>query len=451
MTESGGSDTPAQVHLNLFASGCGHHAAAWRAPDSAVDRLGDITWWEGVAQTAERGLFDAVFFPDGQAARTDALAAGPTWFLEPMTTLAAISRATERIGLVSSVSSTFWDPFHAARVIASLDHISGGRAGLNLVTSQLDAEARNHGMDALPNHAVRYARAGEFAETLKELWGSWPAESIVADRAGRYTETSLMKKVNHQDRWFQVDGPLNIPTPPQAQPVIFQAGVSEPGRDLAACHADGVFTVTWDSAGARGFRSDVRARAAAVGRDPDSLRVMPGLVVYVGSTEEEARRHQRELNELLPVEAALRDLTAFLGVDATSWDPDDDFPELPATVDGDPAPGRHALVRHIVAHTGARGGSSSGKDDLRRPTVREVLGYLAAGGGHATVVGSPEQVADEIIRWIDCGAADGFNIMPPSMPQDLDAVVDHVVPVLQERGRFRREYEGATLRENLMG
>ncbi|WP_312801468.1 LLM class flavin-dependent oxidoreductase [Corynebacterium variabile] len=451
MTDNGEPDNPAQVHLNLFASGCGHHAAAWRAADSDVDRLGDISWWESLTQTAERGRLDAVFFPDGQAARTEALTAGPTWFLEPMTTLAAISQVTEHIGLVSSVSSTFWDPFHAARFIASLDHISGGRAGLNIVTSQLDAEARNHGMDALPNHAVRYARAGEFAETLKELWGSWPAESIVADRSGRYTETSQLKKINHDDRWFRVDGPLNIPTPPQKQPVIFQAGVSEPGRDLAASHAEGVFTVAWDSQGARGFRKDVRARTAAMGRNPDHVRVMPGLVTYIGSTEEEARRYQQELNELLPVEAALHDLSAFLGVDATSWDPDAEFPELPPVSECDAAPGRSALVRHIIAHAGRRGGSSSGPDDLRRPTVRELLGYLAAGGGHATLVGTPEQAADEIIRWIDCGAADGFNIMPPSMPHGLDTFVDQVVPVLQERGRFRREYEGTTLRENLLG
>ncbi|WP_297008073.1 LLM class flavin-dependent oxidoreductase [uncultured Corynebacterium sp.] len=442
---------PSPVHLNLFASGCGHHAAAWRAPGSAVDRIGDITWWQELARTAERGLFDAVFFPDGQAARTDALASGPTWFLEPMTTLAAISQVTEHIGLVSSVSSTFWDPFHAARVIASLDHISGGRAGLNLVTSQLDDEARNHGMDALPNHAVRYARAGEFAEILKRLWDSWPAESIVADRAGRYTETSQMTRINHHDRWFHVAGPLNIPTPPQGQPVIFQAGISEPGRDLAASHADGVFTVAWDSQGARGFRRDVHARAAAVGRDPGDVRIMPGLVVHLGSTEEEARRHQRELNELLPVEAALNDLSTFLGVDATGWDPDAEFPDLSPVGEGEIRGSRHALIRHIVEHTGINGGSSRGTDDLRRPTVRELLGYLAAGGGHATVVGTPEQVADEIIRWVDCGAADGFNIMPPSLPYGLDTFVDQVVPVLQERGRFRRSYEGRTLRENLLG
>jgi alkanesulfonate monooxygenase SsuD/methylene tetrahydromethanopterin reductase-like flavin-dependent oxidoreductase (luciferase family) len=174
-------------------------------------------------------------------------------------------------------------------------------------------------------------------------------------------------------------------------------------------------------------------------------------VAYVGSTEEEARRHQQELNELLPIEAALHDLSAFLGVDATAWDPDAEFPVLPPVSECDAAPGRATLVRHIVEHAGRRGGSSSGQDDLRRPTVREVLGYLAAGGGHATLVGTPEQVADEIIRWIDCGAADGFNIMPPSMPHGLDTFVDQVVPVLQERGRFRREYEGTTLRENLLG
>lgn len=441
---------PSQVHLNLFASGCGHHIAAWRHADSDVERLGDITWWEDIARTAERGLFDAVFLPDGQAARTDALSTGPTWFLEPMTTLSALARATDHIGLVASVSTTFWDPFHAARVMASLDHISGGRAGLNLVTSQLDAEARNRGMDALPNHALRYARAGEFAETLTELWGSWPAESVIADRAGKYTDVSQLRAVDHHDRWFDVDGPLNIPAPPQRSPVIFQAGVSEPGRDLAAAYADAVFGVAWDDRSARAFRSDVRARATAAGRNPDDLRILPGLVVYVGSTEEEARRHQRELNDLLPLDAGLRDLSRFLGVDATGWDPDAEVPELPPTGGTEALAGRYAMIRHIIGHTGVRGGSSSGRHDRRRPTVRELIGYLAAGGGHATVVGSAEQVADEMIRWIDAGAADGFNIMPPALAGDLETFVDHVVPVLQQRGRFRRSYEGATLRDNLL-
>lgn len=442
---------PAQVHLNLFVSGCGHHTAAWRDSGSAVDRLGDITFWEELARTAERGRMDAVFFPDGQAARTDALTSGPTWFLEPLTTLSAVSRATEHIGLVASVSSTFWDPFHVARMVASLDHISGGRAGINLVTSQLDAEARNHGMDALPNHAVRYARAGEFAATLVKLWSSWPAEAVVADRQGVYTDVSQLKAVDHHDRWFSVAGPLNIPEPPQHRPVVFQAGVSEPGRDLAAAWADGVFTVAWDAQGARGFRSDVRARTAAVGRDPDTVKIMPGLVVSLGSTEEEAQRRRRHLDDLLSVEDGLRDLSSFLGVDVTGWDPDSVVPELPPLSGTDAPAGRYALVRHIVDHTAVRGGSSTGRDDRRRPTVRELLGYLAAGGGHATVVGTPEQVADEILRWVDCGAADGFNIMPPSLPDDLTEFVDHVVPLLQFRGRFRRGYEGKYLRDNLLG
>lgn len=442
---------PSPVHLNLFASGCGHHSAAWRTENSAVKRLGDISWWEDLARTAERGNLDAVFLPDGQAARTEALAGGPTWFLEPLTTLAALSRATHHIGLVSSMSTTFWDPFHAARVFASLDHISGGRAGINLVTSQLDAEARNHGMDSLPNHAVRYARAGEFAEVFTSLWASWPAESVVADRNGVYTDTGLMHSVDHRDRWFQVAGPLNIPSPPQRRPVIFQAGVSEPGRDLAASHADGIFTIAWDLNGALAFRNDVRARTAATGRAPDSVHIMPGLVIYLGSTEEEARSRQQELNELLPVTDALEELSSFLGVDATSWDPDDVVPELPSPEEIEVRSGHYSLVRHMVEHTGVRGGSSRGRDDRRRPTVRELLGYLAAGGGHATVVGTPEQVADEILRWVDNGAADGFNIMPPRLPDDLTDVVDHLVPVLQERGRFRREYTGKTLRENLLG
>lgn len=305
------------VRLNLFAHACGHHAAAWRAPGAPAERLADITYWEELARIAERGRLDAVFLADGQSLSADMVERGPTWTLEPLTMLTAMARATERIGLVTTVSSTFWDPFHAARLLASLDHISGGRAGINVVTSMTDEEARNHSMPALPGHEERYARAAEFLEVVLGLWDSWPTDSLLAEPDGRYVDRERLRPMRHRGMHFTVDGPLNVPTPPQGRPVLFQAGASEPGRALAARHAEGIYAVAWDVASAHAFREDIRARAAVLGRDPDGIAVMPGLVVYVASTEEEARRQKAELDALLPVEDSLRKLSFFVGQDAS--------------------------------------------------------------------------------------------------------------------------------------
>lgn len=420
------------MHLNLFAYGCGHHSAAWRAEGSAADRIGDVAYWESLAQTAEKGLLDALFLADGQSLSP---VPGPGWFLEPVTTLTAIARATEHVGLVTTISSTFWTPFHAARMSASLDHISGGRAGINVVTSMTDAEARNHGMSALPDHETRYARAAEFIGAVNALWDSWPAGAAPSDATA----------VNHHGRYFDVDGPLNIPSTPQGRPVLFQAGASEPGRDLAARYAEGIYAVAWDLESAREYRSDILRRAAAAGRRQDAAPVvMPGLVTFVGRTEEEARAKQRALNELLPVEDSLRQLSFFVGQDTSAWDVDAPVPELPPLSEFSGPAGRYGTILRILETVSGAPGSDG------RPTVRELLGYLAAGGGHATFVGTPAQIADDMERWVAEGAADGFNLMPPTLPDGIEDFVDMVVPVLQERGVFRTSYEGSsTLRGHL--
>ncbi|OBJ68613.1 monooxygenase [Mycobacterium sp. 1274756.6] len=430
-------DTRKPVRLNLFAFACGHHAGAWRAPDSSVGRLGDITYWEQLARTAERGKLDAIFLADGQSAGLGAVGSGPLWFLEPLTTLTAMARATENIGLVTTVSSTFWNPFHAARLLASLDHISGGRVGANVVTSMTDDEARNHGMDRLPDHAERYARAAEFIDVLLRLWDSWPTDAIVADPAGTYLDESLLRAVDHAGTWFGVAGPLNVPQSPQGRPALFQAGASDPGRQLAARYADGIYAVAWDAETAREYRSDVLARAATLGRDPAQLAIMPGLVTYVASTEREAKQQQRALNELLPTRDSLAQLSFFVGVDTSDWDLDAPVPPLAPLEQFTGPKGRYATVLRII--------------DSAQPTVRELLGFLAAGGGHATFIGTPEGIADEIERWVDTGAADGFNLMPPALPAGIEDFVEQVVPILQRRGRFRRDYEQRTLRARLAG
>lgn len=420
------------LHLNLFIFACGHHKAAWRHPGSSVERLGDISYYEELARTAERGKLDAIFFADGQSA--DHVADGPRWYLEPLTALAAISRATERIGLISTVSSTFYTPFHAARLVASLDHISRGRIGWNVVTSMFDAEARNHGFDTMPDHAWRYARAEEFVDVVLRLWDSWGDGALLRDRQGVYVDVNKVRPIHHQGGHFRVDGPLTVPRPPQGHPVLFQAGASDEGRDLAARRAEAIYAVAYDLPSAQAYYRDIKRRVRAAGRS-DPVPIMPGLVSYVGSTEAEARAKQRELDELLPSDDALRQLSLYVGQDCTGWELDAPVPVLPPIHAFAGPKGRYATILRII--------------ETEQPTLRQLLGRLAAGGGHCTMVGTPEGIADEMERWLRNDGADGFNLMPPSLPGGIEDFVDHVIPVLQARGLFRREYETDTLRGHL--
>lgn len=422
------------LHFNAFLFGCGHHSAAWRQPDSPVERLGDIAFWEDLARTAERGCLDAVFFADGHSVLDPA--SGSWWFLEPLTALSAMARATEHVGLVSTVSTTFFTPFHAARMLASLDHISGGRIGWNVVTSMFDAEARNHGMAALPGHEERYERAEEFVQAALALWDSWDADALVLDRGGLWADPAKVRAVHHEGAHFLVDGPLTVPRSPQGRPVLFQAGSSGPGRDLAARHAEGIYAVAYDDDAASAYSSDLRRRAREAGRDGDSLVIMPGLVTYVGSTVTEAREKKARLDALLPVEESLAQLSMFTGQDCSGWELDAPVPELPPLSEFTGPQGRYETILRIIA-----------KDS---PTVRELLGTLAAGGGHCTMIGTPEMIADEIERWYRAGAADGFNLMPPSYPDGLEDFVEHVIPVLQRRGLFRTSYDGASTLRDLL-
>jgi len=423
------------LHLNVFLFGCGHHRAAWRHPDSAAERLGDVSYYESLARTAERGKLDAVFFADGHSASTaETVADGPRWYLEPLTLLSALARATERIGLISTVSSTFFTPFHAARMLASLDHISGGRVGWNVVTSMFDAEARNHGYDAMPEHAWRYARAEEFVATVLRLWDSWDDGALLIERAGDYVRADAVRAIDHSGEHFRVAGPLTVPRPPQGHPVMFQAGASEPGRDLAARYAEAIYAVAYDLPSAQRYYRDIKQRVRAAGRH-DPVPIMPGLVTCVASTEAEARARQAELDALLPSESSLRQLQSFIGQDCTGWELDAPVPPLPPLEAFTGPKGRYATILRII--------------EAEQPTLRQLLGRLAAGGGHCTMVGTPEQIADRMAQWLHQGGADGFNLMPPSLPQGLDDFVDQVVPLLQARGLFRRDYEARTLRGHL--
>ncbi|OZC50212.1 LLM class flavin-dependent oxidoreductase [Rhodococcus sp. WWJCD1] len=420
------------MHLNAFLYGCGHHSAAWRHPDSRVEDLGNISYYEELAQLAERGKFDAVFFADGHSVR-DPAGAG-TWFLEPITALSAMARATTRIGLVTTVSSTFYTPFHAARMLASLDHISGGRAGWNVVTSMFDAEARNHGMDVIPAREERYARAEEFVDTALALWDSWDADALTLDRAGAYADPAKVHAIDHDGRHFRVDGPLTVPRSPQGRPVLFQAGASGPGRDLAAKYAEAIYAVAYDLVAAQSYYDDVKSRIDRAGRDSTAVGIMPGLVTYIGSTMDEARRKKAELDRLLPTEQSLSMLSTFTGQDCAAWELDEPVPPLPPAAEFAGPQGRYETILRIIE-----------KD---APTVRELLGTLAAGGGHATMIGTPESIADEMESWIGRGA-DGFNLMCPRYPDSLTDFVDQVVPILQQRSLFRADYTSSTLRGHL--
>lgn len=420
------------MHLNLFIHGCGHHRAAWRHPESRVEQLGDIRYFEELARSAERGKLDAIFFADGNS--VDSVEDGPRWFLEPLTCLAAMSRATERIGLISTVSSTFFTPFHAARILASLDHISNGRIGWNVVTSMFDAEARNHGYDAMPDHAYRYERAEEFIDVVLRLWDSWQDSALVQDRHGVYANPRQVQPIHHEGTHFLVDGPLTVPRSPQGHPVLFQAGASDQGRSLAARRAEAIYAVAYDLEAAQSYYRDIKQRVKAAGRR-DPVPIMPGLVTYVGSTEVEAREKQRELDDLLPPEASLRQLETFIFQDCMNWELDAPVPALPPLEEFKGPKGRYATVLRIIEN--------------ERPTVRQLLGRLAAGGGHCTVVGTPELIADHMEHWWRNDGADGFNLMPPSLPSGIEDFVEHVIPVLQKRGLFRRDYEHTTFRGHL--
>lgn len=424
-----------ELHINAFLFGTGHHTMGWRHPASSADRVGSIAYFEELAQLAESGFLDAVFFADGHSVNRT-YSAGVPGLLEPITALSAMARATRQIGLVTTVSSSFYTPFHAARMLASLDHISGGRVGANIVTSMFDAEAQNHGLAALPPHAQRYERADEFVQVLKQLWDSWSDEALPRDRdRGTFIDPEHIRPINHQGKHFSVAGPLNVPRPPQGQPVLFQAGSSEAGRDFAARCAEAIYSVAWDKESALEFAMDMKTRLKNAGRGGTGVPILPGLVTYIGATRAQALEKKRALDAYLDIDAAIAQLGVFTGQNYRNHGLDERVAPLPPAELFPGPQGRYLTVQRII--------------DTKQPTLRELLGFLAAGGGHATMIGTPTEVADEIQEWFESGACDGFNLMCPAYPQSLKDFVELVVPMLQERGLFRTAYPGSTLRETL--
>ncbi|TCK26330.1 NtaA/DmoA family FMN-dependent monooxygenase [Pseudonocardia endophytica] len=421
------------LHLNLNLLGSGRHDGAWRTQPDPHAFL-DPAEYARHARTAERGLFDAVFLADTPALGEEA-AWRPWHALDPTVVVPAMAAATSRIGFVATTSVIVGDPFSVARRFASLAHVTGGRTAWNVVTSQTPAMLANHGDQPVLDPPERYARAAEFVETVVALWDSFPADAVLADRErGVFADLDRVRPIGHRGRSFRVRGPLNVPLGPWGRPVIVQAGDSPEYRDVAARLSDAVFTVQRDLDGAVRFRTDLTDRARRHGRDVAPV-VLPGLLPVLGSTEAEARRRKDELDDRLDATAELGRLELRLGIPPGVLDLDRPLPDDLAA--GGPGVVAAAFVRGLVAE--AR------RDGL---TVRELLRRNPL-GGHRVLVGTPEQVADEMAEWFRRGAADGFNLNMDSLPDGLDAFVDHVVPELQRRRLFRTSYAGRTLRDHL--
>lgn len=427
---------PKQLKLCAFMRPASIHTGAWRYPGAYPDANFNLTHLVRFAQTLERAKFDAFFMADHLAVLNmpmDALKRSHTvTSFEPFTLLAALAMATQRLGLIATASTTFDAPFHVARRFASLDHISSGRAGWNIVTTSNPDAALNFGLEEHMEHGERYRRAREFYDVVTGLWDSWADDAFIRDaERGIYFDPEKLHVLDHKGKYFSVRGPLHIARPVQGWPVIVQAGASEAGRQLAAETAEAVFTAQANLEAGRAFYADVKGRMAKIGRHPDHMKIMPGCFVVVGDTMEEAREKRARLDSLVDYANAIGSLSIALGTDASKFDPDGPLPEIPET--NASKSGRERAI------------ALARRENL---TVRQLAQRLGGYAGLA-MVGTPQTIADEMQEWLETGGSDGFTIMFPYLPGGLEDFCSKVVPELQRRGIFRREYEGATLRENL--
>lgn len=429
------SASPRQLTLNLFIYPGGHHEAAWRYHASQPSRVLDITLYQDLARQAEAAKFDAIFFADGPSLPENVRYSSRIRF-EPITWLAAIAAATQKIGLIATASTTYNQPYNLARFFASLDHLSNGRAGWNIVTTSDGSAAQNFGLQEHASHAERYERAGEFVDVVTQLWDSWEDDALLADPAsGVFADPDKVHRINHVGKYYRVRGPLNTARSPQGRPVYVQAGSSEDGRSFAARTAEAIFTAHQTVESARAFYADIKERAARLGRNPVHLRILPGISPFIGSTQQEAEQLEQEIDDLIQPAASLEQLKRMIGVDLSGHDLDAPFP------------------RHLVDTSGPRGVASRFQLvvdvlDREKPTIRQLIKRLAGARGHWVLAGTPDRIADAIETWFSTGAADGFNVMPPWLPGGFEVFVAEVVPILRKRGLFRDEYSGSTLREH---
>jgi N-acetyl-S-(2-succino)cysteine monooxygenase len=427
-----------KMKLGLFIEGSGHHMAAWRHPEVASNGRVRIESFMDAARAAERAKFDMVFTADTNASFgaddvsywTYSSAASR---LEPLTMLGALSAVTTNIGLVATMSTTYSEPFSVARFFASLDMISHGRAGWNLVTSLTDAEAKNFGKETHAAHAERYTRAREFAQVVFGLWDTWEDDAMVYDKAsGIYLNPDKLHFLNHKGANFSVRGPLMVQRSPQGRPVVVQAGGSEDGRQLAAETAEVIFTVQQEMGASRTFCADVKTRAAKLGRPPEAIKVLPGVMPVVGKTRAEAEAKYEELQDLILPEIGVRQLSSYFGMDLAQFPLDGPVPEPKETN------GEQARVRMIA--------ELASRENL---TIRQLYKRIIGQRAHRVLLGTASDISDALEDWFIDEACDGYNVLPATFPNGLNDFCEGVVPELQRRGLFRAEYEGATLRENL--
>ncbi len=425
-----------QLHLGAFMRPASIHTGAWRYPGAWPDMNFNYQHLKQCIQALERAKFDAFFMADHMAVLNmpmDALKRSHTaTSFEPFTLLSALSQVTERIGLVATGSTTFDAPYHIARRFASLDHISQGRAGWNIVTTSNPDAALNFGLDEHMEHGERYERAREFYDVVTGLWDSWADDAFIRDvDSGVFFDPSKMHVLGHKGEFLSVRGPLNIARPVQGWPVIVQAGASEAGRKLASETAEAVFTAQSDIEAGKKFYADVKGRMEKLGRSREHMKVLPACFVVIGETVEEARAKRAKLDSLVNYANAIASLSIALGHDASKFDPDGPLPEIPES--NASKSGRERAI------------ALARRENL---TVRQLAQRLGGYSGLA-MVGTPKTIADEMQLWLESEASDGFTVMFPYLPGGLDDFVTRVVPELQSRGLFRRDYEGTTLRDHL--
>ncbi len=430
------SGSKRQLSIGMNILGFGAHSAAWRTGEASPNSLTDVEYFRNIARISERGTLDAIFLADGPALAGD-VAHHPSGRLEPSVLLEAVALATKHIGVIATASSTFNEPFNLARRYASIDHITGGRIAWNVVTTYSDAAAQNFGQKTSAHHADRYALAEEFVDVVVKLWDSWEDDAIIGDAVnGRFADPAKVHAINHVGKYLSVKGPLNVPRSPQGRPVLVQAGSSEGGKSLGSRFADAIFTTQTTLPAGQAFYRDMKNRARQWGRNPDHLKIMPGIATVIGSTESEAQARFDRLNAFL-VEGALANQVANrIGIPVSELDLDKELPWDRITPVSEFEQGSHGFLEaqlNLARH--------------EKLTVRELSRRILV--GHRLIVGTPEQVADSIEEWFHAGAADGFNIMPDVFPSGVEIFVDEVVPLLRKRGIFRHEYTGSTLRDHL--
>ncbi|WP_112804364.1 LLM class flavin-dependent oxidoreductase [Brucella pseudogrignonensis] len=422
--------TKKQMHLGLFLQGAGHHVSGWRHPDAEAGSE-NFDLLRRVAKQAEDAKFDMVFLADGLTSGVDAHPSMVARF-EPLTLLSALAMVTDKIGLAATASTTYGEPYHTARAFASIDHLSHGRAAWNIVTTSY-ARTANNFSKSHPEHDERYAVAEEFVDVVRGLWDSWDDDAFPKDKEnGVYADPNKVHVLDHAGKYYSVQGPLNIPRSPQGHPVLIQAGSSGPGQDLAARIADIVFTAQQSLAEAQAFYASLKDRVLKAGRNPDSVAVMPGFMPVIGDSFEDAAEKLKELNRWTDIKSAMPLLEERIGHSLADYDLDGPLPDLPIS---DQLRSRAELLRDLAR-----------RENL---TIRDLALRVAAGRGHHIVLGTAEQIADRMQEWFEGKAADGFNVMPPYFPGGLEDFNRQVVPILQDRGLFRTEYTGSTLRDHL--